>query len=383
MELTLLLVFWLAATVVVYAYAGYPALIAAAARLRPAPPVRKADITPEVTLLLVVRDEEAHLEEKLRNAAGLDYPRERLEVLVVSDGSTDRTEAIAAGFAGAGVELLALPEPRGKAAALNEAVPRARGEILVFTDARQPLAPDAVRRLVAYFADLTVGAVSGELHLLAPSGAPAEGLGLYWRYEKLVRRAESRFDSTVGVTGALYALRKELFVPLDPRTILDDVAIPMEVVLAGSRVLFAPEARAWDRIAESPAREYRRKVRTLAGNFQLASLRPALLDPRRNRLFWQLLSHKLSRLAVPWCLLALFAASAGLSLGDRPLYRAALAGQALFYLLALVGGLRARRQRPLRLTSIPYAFTLLNLAAVRGLLGFLRGSETAAWKASS
>ena len=133
-------------------------------------------------------------------------------------------------------------------------MPLASGEILVLTDARQSLAPDAVRRLVAYFADPTVGAVSGELHLLPSPGSPVEGVGLYWKYEKLIRKAESRFDSTVGVTGAFYALRKELFLPIDPRTILDDVAIPMRVALAGRRVLFAPEARAWDHVEESAAR---------------------------------------------------------------------------------------------------------------------------------
>lgn len=375
--------FWLAAAIVLYAYLGYPALISLAARLRPAPAVRLEDITPAVTLLIVVHNEEACLEDKLRNALALEYPRERLDVLVVSDGSTDRSEAVATAFAPSGVRLLSLSGPRGKAACLNEAVLHARGEILVLTDARQPLAPDAVRRLAAYFGDPTVGVVSGELHLLARPGAAAEGVGLYWSYEKLVRRAESRFDSTVGVTGALYALRKDLFVPLDPRTILDDVALPMEVVLAGRRVLFAPEARAWDRIADSPAREYRRKVRTLAGNFQILALRPLLLDPLRNRLFWQLVSHKVSRLAVPWCLVLLVLASAGLSFQERALYLGAFAAQALFYLLAAAGWLHARRRRPLRLTSLPFTFALLNVAAAAGLLAFLRRSETAAWKASS
>ena len=208
-------------------------------------------------------------------------------------------------------------------------------------------------------------------------------MGLYWRYEKLGRRSESRFDSTVGVTGALYALRKELFVPLDPRTILDDVLVPMEVVLAGRRVVFEPEARAFDRVAESPAHEYHRKVRTLAGNFQLLALRPALLDPFRNRLLWQLVSHKLTRLAGPWCLLVLLLAAALLSLAGRSaFYRAVFVLQVLFYVLAFAGWLGRRWERPWRLTSLPYTLVLLNLAAVGGLLGFVRGTETAAWKAS-
>ncbi|HKC10874.1 MAG TPA: glycosyltransferase family 2 protein [Vicinamibacteria bacterium] len=373
--------FWLATAAVLYSYLGYPALIVLAARLWPAPALRPQEITPEVSLVIVVRNAEAYLEEKLRNALALDYPRARLEILVVSDGSTDRTDAIAVDFAGAGVRFLALPGPRGKAAALDDAVPQARGEILVLTDARQRLAPDAVRLLAAYFADPTVGAVSGELHILAPPGAPTEGVGLYWSYEKVVRRAESRFDSTVGVTGAIYALRKELFVPLDPRTILDDVAIPMEVVLAGRRVVFAPEARAWDCLMENPSHEFRRKVRTLAGNYQLLALRPAVLDLFTNRVFWQLVSHKLSRLAVPWCLLVLLVASAWLSVPGGVLYRAAFGAQILVYLLAVIGACRARRRRPLRLTSLPYTFVLLNLAAAWGLVAFVRGTQSAAWKA--
>jgi cellulose synthase/poly-beta-1,6-N-acetylglucosamine synthase-like glycosyltransferase len=377
------LAFWLAAAVVLYSWLVYPALIALLASAWPAPAVRRDEIEPPVTVLLVVRDEEAHLEDKLRNLVGLDYPRDKLEVLVVSDGSTDRTESIAAGFAGSGVRLLAQAPPRGKASCLNEAVPRARGEILVMTDARQALAEDAVRRLVACLGDPSVGAASGELHIVASPGRGPEGVGLYWKYEKLIRRAESRFDSTVGVTGALYAVRKELFVPLDPRAILDDVLVPMEVVLAGRRVVFEPEARAWDRLAESPAHEYRRKVRTLAGNYQLLALRPALLDPFRNRLFFQLVSHKLSRLAVPWCLLLLLVASAGLALASpRVFYRAALGLQVLFYLLAAAGWIGRRERRPWRLTSVPYTLVLLNLAAASALLGIVRGTETAAWKAS-
>jgi cellulose synthase/poly-beta-1,6-N-acetylglucosamine synthase-like glycosyltransferase len=376
------LAFWLAAAVVLYSWLVYPGLIALLAFIRPAPTVRPDGVEPPVTVLLVVRDEEAHLEDKLRNLLALDYPRDRLDILVVSDGSTDRTESIAAGFADAGVRLLSFAPARGKASCLNDAVPRARGCILLMTDARQALAEDAVRRLVACLGDPSVGAASGELHLVASPGRGPEGVGLYWKYEKLIRRSESRFDSTVGVTGALYALRKELFVRLDPRAILDDVLVPMEVVLAGRRVVFEPRARAFDRLAEDPAHEYRRKVRTLAGNYQMIALRPALLDPFRNRLFFQLVSHKLSRLAVPWCLLLLLAASAGLALA-RPgaFYRLALGLQLLFYAVAAAGWMGAREGASSRLAALPYALVLLNLAAASALLGFLWGRETAAWKA--
>jgi cellulose synthase/poly-beta-1,6-N-acetylglucosamine synthase-like glycosyltransferase len=374
--------FWLAASLVFYAYAGYPALIVLAATLRPRGVARRAGHTPDATVLVVVNDEEAVIAAKLDNLLCLDYPKDRLQIVVVSDGSIDRTDEIVKDYAARGVELMAVPGPRGKAAALNQAVPHARGEMLVLTDARQPLAPDAVRALASYLADPTVGAVSGEMHLVAPSEGGVKGVGLYWNYEKLIRRAESRFDSTVGVTGAFYAVRKELFVPLDPRTILDDVALPMEIAMRGYRVVFAPEARAWDEVAATPSREYRRKVRTLAGNYQLVSLRPALLDPLRNRLFWQFVSHKMARLAVPFGLLATAATSLGLALLGSRLYLGIFALQALFYALAAAGGLRAEwGLTPVRILSLPHTFVMMNLAAVLSLRGFLGGTETANWKA--
>lgn len=373
--------FWTAAAVVIYSYVGYPALLAALARWRPAPAVRKAPCLPSVSLVMVAHNEEERLAAKLRNCLDLDYPRDLLEILVASDGSRDGTEEIARSFARDGVRLLSLPGPAGKPTALNQAIPAARGEVVVLCDVRQRLARDALRELVANFADPTVGAVSGELHIEAPSGSPAgEGVGFYWRYEKRCRRLESRLDSTVGATGALYALRRELFRPIDPRTILDDVAIPLDVVAAGYRVVFEPGARAYDREAESAEKEYRRKVRTLAGNYQLVALRPSLLSPRRNRLFWQLVSHKLSRLAVPWCLLTLLGASLLLSLRPGLIYRLLLAAQVLFYGLAAAGGLLQRLPVRVRALSLPYAFALLNMAAASSLLGFLRGTQRVAWK---
>ena len=307
-------VFWCAAAIVLYAYAGYPALLHLLSRLRSAPAIRKSDITPHVTLVIVVHNEEAQIERKLRNCLALDYPEELLDILVVSDGSLDGTEDIVSRFATRGVEFLSVSGPSGKAAALNQAVPRAKGDILVFSDVRQELAADAIRELVANFGDPSIGAVSGELHL-APStdSAAGRGVGLYWRYEKFIRRTESRLDSTVGVTGAIYALRRSLYRALDPCTILDDVAIPMEVVRAGYRVVFERKARAFDHAPDNAEHEYRRKVRTLAGNYQLVVLHPEILYPHRNRLFWQFVSHKLLRPVVPWCLLALMLTSAILS----------------------------------------------------------------------
>jgi biofilm PGA synthesis N-glycosyltransferase PgaC len=371
--------FSVSTALILYTYVGYPLLITLLARTRPSPPVAKCPITPEVSVVIAAHNEEDCIEGKLANSLAVDYPPDLLEIVVASDGSDDGTDEIVRRYPSDRVHLV--PVPRGgKAAALNAGVARARGEILVMTDAREEVDPTAVHALVANFADARVGAVSGELHLRGRERTEGgEGVGLYWRYEKAIRRAESLFDSTVGVTGALYALRRALFVPLDPRTILDDVALPMEVVRAGYRVVFEPAARVFDVLAETPRREYGRKTRTLAGNFQLLELQPSLLLPR-NRLLFQLLSHKIGRLLVPWCLVALFTASAVLALSGSPFYTAAFASQVAFYLLAALGWLRSRYGRGPRFLDLPYSFTFLNLAAAAGFLAYLRGAHTAGWK---
>jgi poly-beta-1,6-N-acetyl-D-glucosamine synthase len=373
---------WASAAIVAYSYVGYPALVGALAWLRPARRVSKAPIEPRVTLLIVAHNEEARIEDKLRNCLEVDYPRDRLEVLVASDGSRDGTEHLVRSFASEGVHLLALPGPNGKPSAINAAVPRASGEILVLCDVRQRLGKSAIRELVAHFADPQVGAVSGELHIPGgTSSTSGEGVGIYWSYEKAIRRAESRLGSTIGATGALYAFRKSLFQPIDPRTILDDVAIPMNVTRAGYRVTFEPAAEAFDEPATDTAREYGRKVRTLAGNYQLVALYPWLLDPRRNRLLWQFVSHKLSRLAVPWCLMAFFGASAWLAFQGSPAYQPLVAAQAVFYGMAAAGCGLERLGRHPRWLSIPCGLTLLNVAAGAAFFGFLRGTHKAAWRA--
>jgi poly-beta-1,6-N-acetyl-D-glucosamine synthase len=375
------LAFWFSAAIVAGAYVGYPVALAVAAWLRPGPVVRKSPITPTVSLVIVAHNEEASLEAKLRCCLELDYPRDRLEIVVASDGSSDATESIALRFEADGVRLLALPGPNGKPSGLNAVVPQCRGDVLVLCDARQLLDPRAVRELVSNLADPTVGAVSGELYIDSRSGSAAgEGVGAYWRYEKLIRRLQSRLDSVVGVTGALWALRRELFRPLDASTILDDVALPMDVVARGYRVVFEPGAHAHDRAAVTPRKEFTRKVRTLTGNYQLVALKPWLLDPRRNRLFVHFVCHKLARLAVPWCLLVALGASFALSLTGAASYQAALALQGAFYLVAIAGWSCDHANRRVRAFSLPYAFALLNLAAASSLFSYLRGRQHAAWR---
>jgi len=337
-------VFWAAAGVVLYTYIGYPALLALWARVRPRPHVASDRFLPGVSIVVAARREAERLPARIENLLALDYPAERLEIVVAVNGSTDGTAQAVSRYltAPAGspaVRLVELPQP-GKAEALNAAVAVARHDVIVFADARQRFARDTVRRLVRNLADPRVGAVSGELVLDCERGASdssiGEGLGAYWRYEKALRRLESRVDSTLGATGAVYALRRAYWRDLPPGTILDDVLAPMRAVLAGSRVVFDDGARAFDTAPPDAGAETRRKTRTLAGNYQLLALEPRLLVPGANRVWVQFCSHKLARLLVPFALVALFAASAFLAPGHA-LYAAAFGAQVIFYTLALYG----------------------------------------------
>lgn len=330
------LIFWAAALTAAYTYAGYPLLIAAWARWRPRG-IKRAAIAPTITVVIAAHNEEARIDAKLASCFALDYPRALMDVIVVSDGSTDKTDEIVTRLC-AGHEnlaLVALPSRRGKAAAINAALSAAKGEIIIFTDARQALSRDAARALVANFADDTVGAVSGELVFVDEQHRPQMGgVGFYWRYEKWLRKCEAAVHSVCGATGALYAIRRKLVEPLPEGLVLDDVLVPMRAVLAGYRAVFDENAIVYDRLAVSAGNEFQRKVRTLYGNYQLLAIEPRLLLPSVNPVCWQLFSHKVCRLIVPFCLIAMFVFNLFLTTG---IYGLILLMQTGWYLLALAG----------------------------------------------
>ena len=346
-------VFWTSLLVAAYVYVGYPMLLSAWSRLAPRP-VRRSGWEPTVSVVIAAHNERGTICRKLENCLALDYPAEKLQIVVSLDGPTDGTDRLvrerAATIDAVRVEVVGSTRHQGKAAALNRALEAATGEIVVFCDARQEVAAAALRELVASFSDPAVGAVTGELVLVADDGTEsADGVGLYWRYEKALRSMESRIHSTVGATGALYAIRRSLFVPLPESTILDDVMVPLRVVLGGKRIVWEPRARVYDRVCP-PEFEFQRKVRTLAGNFQLVTLMPEVLRPWRNPVFVQFLSHKVGRLVVPYCLVLLFASNLLLREG---VYLVFLVGQCSWYLLAGAGALadRAARQRTQHLAA--------------------------------
>jgi cellulose synthase/poly-beta-1,6-N-acetylglucosamine synthase-like glycosyltransferase len=296
------------------------------------------------------------------------------EVIVVSDGSTDDTAAIARASGMGFVRVLELPARAGKAVALTAGCAASRHEIVVFADARQSWAPDALRNLLANFTDPSVGAVSGELIVESAPGI-MQGVGLYWRLEKWMRRKESEIASMVGVTGAISAVRRELFRPIPAGTILDDVYWPLQVALQGYRVIHDPRARAYDRLPSRAKDEFRRKVRTLSGGFQLLTRAPGALLPWRNPIWVQLVSHKLLRLVAPWALIGVLLLSATLP-GD--FFRWALGGQLACYALGLAGLVGAVAARS-RLASAAASFLVLNAAAWVAFWVWATGRSARSW----
>jgi len=359
--------FWIAFAVVAYAYFGYAVWLWLYARMRNRP-IQTQTITPTVSIVIAARNEEANLRAKLTNLSFLDYPRSHLQIVIASDGSTDRTADILREHSST-VTSVILDESHGKALALNHAVRQATGDILVFLDARQSIEANAVSELASCFADLEVGAVSGDLLLETAPGLPStDGLGIYWKIEKAIRKLESASGSVVGVTGAIYAIRRELYTEIPPGTILDDVFIPMNVVRAGRRVIFQPSAIARDRIFSEKGKEFSRKVRTLTGNYQLLRISPWLLSIE-NPLLFRFVSHKLLRLLVPLFLVIMFVASV---LAVGPFYRSIFFLQVLFYLLAALGSLAAPLGK-FKPVAIANTFVVLNAAAVFAFYNFITG----------
>jgi cellulose synthase/poly-beta-1,6-N-acetylglucosamine synthase-like glycosyltransferase len=349
-----------ASAIVFYIIAGYPILLAFLTR-RAAPPVQKDQgFRTTVSVLMAVRDGEEFIRGKLECLLGLDYPSRLMEILVVSDGSTDATEAIAESFADRGVRLIRAPRA-GKAAAVNAALRHASGEILFFTDVRQALEPGALSHLVANFADPSTGAVTGELHFLDPDRTGEEAdMELYWRYELLVRRRHSRIDSTFSATGCIYAIRHSLTAPIPPDTLSDDVLIPLRAFFRGYRVISDPEAIAFDH-PTSEGGEFRRKLRTLAGLWQVHARLPELFTGA-DRMRFDFLSHRFARLVLPWAILLVWAAT--LALPESPFRRFLLIDELALVALAALDYLVPKGLFLKRVSSPARSFLAMNLASL-------------------
>jgi len=369
-----------AAALVGWTYVAFPAVVLLRARLRPRPHA-SAPITPSVSLVIAARNEVESLPAKLDNLLALDYPPDRLEIVIASDGSDDGTDAIAAARGNGRVRVLALPRV-GKAAALNAAVAASSGEILVFSDANSLYAPDAVRALVAPFADPSVGGVAGDQRYRAGGDdAPvATGERRYWDLDRMIKRAESRGGNAISATGAIYAVRRELFRPV-PAGVTDDFATSTAVIAQGRRLVFAPDAVAFEPVAASGGAEFERKVRVMTRGLNAVVARRELLDPRRHGFYAvQLLSHKVLRrlMALPLAVLALSAAAEA---RRSRILRGAAAAQGALYALGATGLLLARagRKAP-RLVALPAYFCLVNAASLRAVWNVARRRGIDRWE---
>lgn len=369
-------VFFASIVFVGYTYVLYPALVVFLSRWSLRAPSPAWPVLPRVTVVIPAFNEENIIARKIENVLASDYPSALLRIIVASDGSTDATVARARAIADERVEVIDLPVRSGKIATINRVLGALTDPIVVLTDASEMFDPLAIRRLVERLADPTVGAVSGELDIIDAHSGFSRNLALYWRYETWIRAAESEIGSVIGVTGAIFALRRECFVPVRADTILDDVAIPFEVIRQGYAVKYEPRARAFEQATIDVRDEFARKRRTLAGNYQLIFRYPELLDPLRSPIAIQLWSHKVFRLLVPYALIVAWMTSWYL---PEPLRTFSLTLQGSFYGLALLKPLLGPNRRFAAL-SLPYTFCAMNCAAIAGFFYYLSGRQTAKWE---
>jgi len=373
--------FWLSLAFLAYVYGGFALLVAAAGHWRRRE-VRTAPITPAVTVIIAAYNEEAVIGERLENALAMDYPPERLQIIVASDGSADGTEEIVVRYASRGVCLLSL-QRQGKIRALDAAVPHATGEILVFSDANTMCDPHALRALVRNFADPTVGGVAGHTayRLQAESESSSRGESLYWDYDTWLKQMESLTGSIVSAHGGLYAVRRALYRPSPDSSVTDDFAISTAVIEQGYRLVFDADAHATEFAVPEAQREFRRRVRLMTRGLRGVIMRRRLLNPFRYGLYAVVLfSHKVARRLAPIALLIL-AGSTTYLWSTSPVYFAAAAGQALFYTLAVVGLVLRRAQvGALKVIYIPFFYCMANAACVAALVQLVRGQRIELWQ---
>ncbi|BAZ41640.1 family 2 glycosyl transferase [Calothrix sp. NIES-4101] len=379
------LLFWISAFLILYCYFGYPVLIYLLARFFPKK-IDKLPIEPTISIIISAYNEEDCIADKIQNLLSLDYPSSKMEIIIGSDGSTDRTNEIVQKFS---VPILAFydySQRRGKMATINDLVKQAKHEIIVFTDARQSFDKNAIRQLVANFHDPYTGCVSGELHFkpLTVVGGTGKGISLYWKYEKFLRACESKFQSMLGATGAIYAIRRHLFTPIPQNVILDDMFVPLKIIQKGYRAVFDADAKAYDTVADNPQEEYRRKVRTLYGNYQIFWLLSKLFNPFSSRIALQLFSHKLLRVIAPFLLIAMLIINLYL-VNISLLYSITIVSQVIFYTLAMVGMITKQTKYGFlkivsKLCYVPYVFCLLNFSALVGFLRFIKSEQNVTWE---
>jgi len=370
--------FWLLIFLILYCYIGYP-LILLILGFFFGKKVEKKEIFPSVSLLIPVYNEEKIIRQKIENSLALDYPKEKLEIIVASE-SNDRTNEIVKEYKDKGVKLIEFKGRKGKQYTIYRTLPKCKGEIIVLTDANGMFKEDALKKLVRSFADPKIGCVCGELRYINPKKvAVGEGETIYWKYDTFIKKLESKFHSVLGAHGSIYALRKNLYNPLSEYR-GDDFELPIRVAQQGYGVVWEPEAISEEEVYPETKREFKRKVVIIGWHFRsgLILLKESF-KKLRFLLIFQLISHKILRWLIGFFLLFLFFSN--LFLLDKPFYLILFIGQILFYLLAILGYILDKKGKKLnKFINLPYYFCMVNLAALVGVINGLLGRQTATWE---
>ena len=378
-------IFWVSAGAVVYSYTVYPLILALISRIRSTLydvrcttyGVQRTALT--VTVIVSAYNEEKVIGDRIQNILDSDYPKEKLEILIGSDGSTDNTNQIIESYTSRGVKLLKWVDRRGKISVLNDLVASSTGEIIVFSDANTIYKKDAIAKLVRGFRDENIGCVCGELIFRNAGESDTGNLeGVYWRYEQFLKKIEGSMGSLLGANGGIYAIRKNLFEPLDKDIIIDDFLIPMRILEKGYKVAYGPEAIAYEETSKKIVQEMERRIRIGAGDFQALVRTWHLLDPRRGFPAFAYFSHKVLRWFAPFFLICTLFANAFLV--ASPLYAVAFLLQAVFYTLAIGGKILSSLKLKVKLFGLPYYFVSMNIALFLGFIRFCSGTQSAAWE---
>jgi cellulose synthase/poly-beta-1,6-N-acetylglucosamine synthase-like glycosyltransferase len=374
------ILFWTSVTALLYVFVGYPLVLLVLGKIAQRIPVSKSAICPHVTVIISAYNEEEVIEEKIRNSLALDYPREMLEIIVVSDASTDGTDDIVRRYAPKGVVLQRMPVRKGKTAGLNQAIPLARGEVIVFSDANVFYARDVIQRLVRNFGDPTVGCVTGNSCYLDPEASNAgKSENTYWGYERFLKIKESQMGSMVGSDGAIFAIRKDLASPLGPDDI-NDFVMPLQVVSQGYRNVFEPEALCYENVVSQLTQEFRRKVRIVSRSWYGLSRVKVLLNPWRYGWFsFQLVSHKLLRWLTPVFLSGILVSSVFLA-WDNGTREIIIGGQVIFYSVGVMALILDVAGLAPTWLSFPGYFIAVNAASAVGTIRYLRGQKIIIWE---
>ena len=370
--------FWLSAFLIVYAYILYPVLLFLFDKFIQRPKFATSENLPKVSLVIAAYNEEKVIENRIKNCLELGYPKDHLEIIIASDGSDDRTNEIVKRYSSNGVILFDYPKRQGKVNVLNETVPRAKHNIIIFSDANVFFKRDAIKKLVCYFDDPRIGCVCGLLKFVNAQGSDSGELeNFYWRYETFLKKIEGVRGSLLGANGAIYAIRKELFIPCPSDTIVEDFFIPMKILEKGYNVFYEKEAVAIEETAKHIIQEKQRRIRIGAGDFQALFRLLPMLNPLKGFSSFSFWSHKVLRWFAPFFLF--FAVFLNLFLLINPVYKLVFIMQCIFYICAVVGQILNWSDINIKPINLCYYFVSMNLSLLLGFVRYITGRQNVAW----